>query len=249
MTGINPVIILVHPQLGENIGMCARAMLNCGVTEMRIVAPRDGWPSESAQAASAGATQVIDGAKIFSTTAEAIADLQFILATTIRTRDMVKKAYTPEGATVEIRSRTLDGGQKCGILFGPERSGLENIDIARADGILSIPLNPEFSSLNLSQAVLLVCYSWHIAWLEKTPALSLPPLEGNMAPAPKAAVENLLQHFEAELDRNRFFRSPDMKPTTLRNIHNMFTRMEMTVQDVNTLHGIICSLTGNRFWK
>lgn len=248
MSRNDPVIVLVRPQLGENIGMCARAMLNCNLTELRLVAPRDGWPSESAIAASSGATAVIEGAKIYATTAEAVADLHFTLATTARSRDMVKKAYSPQSATEEIRARSLGKGQKCGILFGPERSGLENIDIAPADAVLNIPLNPDFSSLNLAQAVLLVSYSWHIAGLQ-APPLHPAPQEGNMAPASKGEVENLLRHLENDLDHNNFFRSPDMKPTTLRNIHNMFARMEMTVQDVNTLHGILVALTGKRDWN
>lgn len=245
-----PVIVLVQPQLGENIGMCARAMLNCNLTELRLVAPRDGWPNEAAVAASSGAARVIDNVRVFPTTAEAVADLQFTLATTARGRDLVKKIHTPQSGTAEIRRRALDMGQKCGILFGPERTGLENDDIARADAILNIPLNPAFSSLNLAQAVLLVSYSWHAQAPESpTVPLAAPAAEGNMAPASKGDVDNLLRHIEEELDSHRFFRSPDMKPTTLRNIVNMFTRMEMTVQDVNTLHGILSALTGKRSWK
>lgn len=251
--GVAPVIVLVQPQLGENIGMCARAMLNCNLTELRLVAPRDGWPNEAAVAASSGATKVIDNVRVFATTAEAVADLQFTLATTARGRDLIKKAYTPGTAVGEIRKRLVTLGQKCGILFGPERTGLENDDIARADAILNIPLNPSFSSLNLAQAVLLVSYSWHAAEPGDTAApgapFQTPSPEGNMAPASKGDIDNLLRHIEEELDNHRFFRSPDMKPTTLRNIVNMFTRMEMTVQDVNTLHGIVSALTGKRSWK
>ncbi len=247
MAEAGPAIVLVQPQLGENIGMCARAMLNCGLTELRLVAPRDGWPNPAAVSTCSGAHEVIERAKVFNTTAEAVADLQFVLATTARGRDMTKQIFAPDQAIAEIRRRSAAGGQKCGILFGPERTGLENDDIAMADGILNIPLNPAFSSLNLAQAVLLVAYSWYS--VGEAAVQNLIREEELSPPAAKGDIENLLAHLEDELDQHRFFRSAEMRPTVLRNIRNMFTRMKMTAQDVNTMHGILSALTGKRSWK
>lgn len=235
-----PVVILVAPQLGENIGMCARAMLNCGVTEMRIVNPRDGWPNPAAVSAASGAIKVLEDAKIFSTTAEAIADLEYVFATTARDRAMAKDIYTGEAAAQKIRTF-----EKCGILFGPERTGLENDDIAMADAVLNIPLNPGFSSLNLAQAVLLVCYAWLSS---ENPYSRGDRLEerGDSAPASKGEIENFLAQLEDELDTGNFFRSPDQRPTILRNIRNFFFRAAPTVQETRTLHGIISCLIGKR---
>lgn len=243
-----PVIILVGPQLGENIGMCARAMLNCAVTEMRIVNPRDGWPNPAAVSAASGATEVLDKAKIYASTKEAIADLEFVLATTARTRGFVKEIYSTDAAAKEIRQHNAAGVQKCGILFGPERAGLENDDVVLANAILNIPLNPGFSSLNLAQAVLLTCFSWLSAKnpFEKAPVTTE---MGETAPAQKQEIEMLLAHLEDELAKGDFFRSPDQKPTILRNIRNFFFRAAPTQQDVRTLHGIISCLTGKRSWK
>jgi tRNA/rRNA methyltransferase len=242
-----PVIILVGPQLGENIGMCARAMLNCAVTELRIVSPRDGWPNPAAISAASGAASILDGAKLYTSTKDAVADLSFVLATTARSRDMVKEVYTPEAAAREIRGRT-GAEQKCGILFGPERTGLENDDVACANGILSIPLNPGFSSLNLAQAVLLVCFAWLSAENPFSPK-EITMETGDAAPARKEEVETLLAHLEDELDKGKFFRSPAQKPTILRNIRNYFFRSAPTQQDIRTLHGIVSCLTGKRSWK
>lgn len=241
-----PVIILVAPQLGENIGMCARAMLNCAVTELRLVSPRDGWPNPAAVSAASGAASVLDAAKIYGTTKEAVADLEYVLATTARGRDMVKPVLPPEIAAQEIRSRHRDKTAKCGILFGPERTGLENDDIALADAILNIPLNPGFSSLNLAQAVLLVCFSWLTA--ENPFALAAPPAAHDAAPAAKGEIELLLAHIEDELSKGGFFRSPAQKPTLIRNIRNFFFRAAPTLQEVRTLHGVVSCLTGKRSW-
>lgn len=243
-----PVIILVGPQLGENIGMCARAMLNCAVTEMRIVNPRDGWPNPSATASSAGATIVLDNAKLYTSTKDAVADLEFVLATTARSREMVKEIYSTDSAAKEIRRRNANAVQKCGILFGPERAGLENDDVVLANAILNIPLNPGFSSLNLAQAVLLVCFSWLTADNPFRPDDIVTEM-GDTAPAKKQEIEVLLAHIEDELVKNNFFRSADQKPTLLRNIRNFFFRAAPTQQDVRTLHGIISCLTGKRSWK
>ena len=243
-----PVIILVAPQLGENIGMCARAMLNCAVTELRIVNPRDGWPNPGAVSAAAGATTVLDQAKLYTSAKEAVADLEFVLATTARPREMVKDVYSPEAAAKKIRLHNAGNVQKCGILFGPERAGLENDDVVLANAILNIPLNPAFSSLNLAQAVLLVCFSWLSAQNPFRPEAVATEM-GDTSPAKKEDIEILLTHLEDELVRGDFFRSPDQKPAILRNIRNFFFRAAPTQQDVRTLHGIVSCLTGKRSWK
>ncbi len=247
-TPLAPVIILVGPQLGENIGMCARAMLNCAVTDLRIVNPRDGWPNPSALSAASGAVDVLEKAKIYASTPDAIADLEFVLATTARGRDMVKEIYTAEAAAKKIHALNTSKKQKCGILFGPERTGLENDDIALANAILNIPLNPGFSSLNLAQAVLLVCYSWLSA---QNPFAKgdLVTAMGDAEPAQKGDIENLLTHLEEHLAENGFFRSPDQRPTLMRNIRNFFFRSAPTQQDIRTLHGVFACLLGRRSWK
>lgn len=240
-----PAIILVQPQLGENIGMCARAMLNCAVTELRIVKPRDGWPNDAAVAAASGAIDVLNNAKIFETTKEAVADLEFVLATTARNRDMVKDIYTADAAAKLIHEKNRSGTQKCGILFGPERTGLDNDDVALADAILNIPLNPSFSSLNLAQAVLLVCHTWLAAdnpFKETDVTRAL----GDTSPATKEEIENLVEHLLDELEKGDFFRSPGQKPTLIRNIRNFFFRSGITQQESRTLHGIFVCLTGNK---
>src|SRR6201996_354334 len=192
----DPVIILVEPQLGENIGAAARAMLNCGLTRMRIVRPRDGWPNERAIAAASGADAVIQGAEIFDSTAAAIADLNFVLATTARQRDMVKTILTPEAAAEELHSRAA-ADQRTGILFGPERTGLMNDDIPLADAIVTIPVNPEFASLNLAQSVLLIGYCW---WRIKVNAEPRWLDNGGNRPATKVELENLFGRLEIALE-------------------------------------------------
>lgn len=247
-TPLAPAVILVRPQLGLNIGMVARAMLNCAVTELRIVAPRDGWPNDDAIASSSGATALLDNAKLYNTTAEAVADLEFVLATTARDRGMVKEFYTAEAAGKMIHQKNHGSKtQKCGILFGPERTGLENDDVALANAILQIPLNPSFSSLNLAQAVLLVCYSW----LSADNVFSKGEITvhtGDSAPATKDEIENLMVRLETALDEGRFFRSPDQRPTIMRNIRNFFFRSGATQQDIRTLHGVFANLLGRRTW-
>lgn len=245
---LGPAIILVQPQLGQNIGMCARAMLNCAVTELRIVKPRDGWPNPDAISAASGAVSILDNAKVYETTKEAVADLEYVLATTARERGMVKDICTAEAAAKVIRGKNAAHVQKCGILFGPERTGLENDDVALANAILNIPLNPSFSSLNLAQAVLLTSY----AWLTADNPFRIHEVErtlGETEPAKKEEIENLMSHLEDELDKGGFFRSLQQRPTILRNIRNFFFRSDMTQQDVRTFHGILSCLTGRRSWK
>jgi len=228
--------------------MCARAMLNCAVKELRIVNPRDGWPNPAVVSAASGATIVLDKAKLYTSTKEAVADLEFVLATTARPRGLVKDIYSTDAAAVEIRKRNAGGAQKCGIMFGPERAGLENDDVVLANAILNIPLNSGFSSLNLAQAVLLVCFSWLSV---KNPFRSeeIVTEMGDTSLARKDEIELLLEHIEDELTKGGFFRSPNQKPTILLNIRNFFFRTAPTQQDVRTLHGIVSCLTGKRSWK
>jgi tRNA/rRNA methyltransferase len=229
-----PAIVLVAPQLGENIGMVARAMLNCGVTDLRLVNPRDGWPSEKARDASSGAFSVIDGARVFETTGEAIADLARVYATTARPREMVGRVLTPRAAATEIRGQESAG--RAGVLFGGERSGLANEDVSLADTIVTVPLNPDFTSLNLAQAVLLVAYEWFTAGDDTAPER----LETNFsARATKAELENFVTRLGSVLDAGGFFRSPDMRPSVMRNIRNLFQRARPTDQEVRTLHGVV----------
>lgn len=237
-----PVVILIQPQMGENIGACARAMLNCGLTELRLVDPRDGWPNEKAVSASAGATDVIDGAKLFATTAEAIADLQKVYSTAARVRGMVKDIVTPRRAAHDIRAHAA-AGRLVGILFGPERTGLVNDDIVLSDTMISVPLNPAFSSLNLAQAVLLVAYEWWIAG-DDTPEFYTHT--GQSRAATKAEMLNLFEHLEAALDPTGFFTHPDKKPSMVTNIRNTLQRAHMTEQEVRTFHGIIAALTDRK---
>lgn len=233
----SPTIILVNPQLGENIGMCARAMLNCGVTDMRIVAPRDGWPNDSAISTASGAISILENAKVFNTTKDAIADLEYVIATTARQRFMAKEVLTPNTASKVIREY---GSKKCGIMFGPERTGLENDDICLANAILNIPLNPKFSSLNLAQAVLLVCFSWLNSDNHFEVKQEMDP------PATKQEVDALLTHLETELEETTFFRSEEQKPNMLKNLRTFFHRIQPTSQEIRTLHGAIGSLVGKR---
>lgn len=237
-----PVVILVDPQMGENIGAAARAMLNCGVTELRLVNPRDGWPNERAHAMSSGALDRMPPVQVFSSTAEAIADLHYVYATTARPRDMVKDVFTPRAAADDMRRRH-NQGERIGLLYGAERMGLINEDIALASAVITIPLNPGFSSLNLGQAVLLTCYEWMMTG-DSTPAEQL--ITGDMPSATQGDMNALYQRLESELEERRFFRAPEMKPTVIRNLRAMLVRTRMTQQEVNTFHGIISALTGKK---
>jgi tRNA/rRNA methyltransferase len=237
-----PAIILVAPQLGENIGTAARAMFNCGLTDLRLVKPRDGWPSKKAQAAASGADLVLDKARLFETVEAAIAGLTRVYATTARDRYMVKRVVTPRAAASEIRA-LMAAGEACGILFGPERTGLLNEHIALADTVLNVPLNPAFSSLNLAQAVLLVGYEW-FASADDTPPARL--VTGHSKPAPKERLIRFFEHLEEELDRNGFMRDPEKRPSMVRNLRNLFQRAECTEQELRTLHGVVTSFAGPR---
>ncbi|MFA5120663.1 RNA methyltransferase [Zavarzinia sp.] len=234
-----PVVILVTPQMGENIGTTARAMANFGLSELRLVAPRDGWPNERAFSAASGADWILQEAKVFDTTAAAVADLTHLYATTARDRDMVKPVVTPRRAALEFRA-FLDEGMKPGILFGRERTGLENDDIALAHTILSVPTSPRFWSLNLAQAVLLVAYEWHMLGVD-VPEKFL--RIGQTEPATQAEVQGLVDHLVAELDEANFLKPIEKRPSMIRNIVSFIQRAEPTSQDVRTFRGIVRALT------
>jgi len=230
-----PVIILVRPQLGENIGMAARAMLNCGLSTLRLVSPRDGWPNDKAQRAASGADVVLENAEVFDSVAEAVADLERVVATTARNRELTQRILTPRHAAAEVRG-WIGQGERVGILFGPERTGLENDDMVHADTALSIPLNPQFSSLNVAQAVLLVSYEWAAAG-DATPASRM--AEHATRPATKEELQNLFDHLERALDQSGFLRNKDMRPSMVLNLKALLQRAEMTEQEARTFHGVI----------
>jgi tRNA/rRNA methyltransferase len=234
-----PAIILVAPQLAENIGAAARAMLNCGLTDLRLVRPRPTWPHPRAVAAAAGADAVLDKARVFASTAEAVADLNYVYATTARPREGVRVVVTPRAAAGEIRER-LTRGERSGFLFGPERTGLENDDVNVADALLTVPLNPDFSSLNLAQAVLLASYEWRMSG-DQTAAQQL--VTGRAEAANKDEVLAFFARLEAELDDCGFLRNTEMRPTMIRNIRNIFHRAGLMAHEVRTLQGIVTGLT------
>lgn len=237
-----PAIILVQPQLGENIGTAARAMYNCGLTDLRLVKPRDGWPNKKAVAAASGADTVLDKAKLFDSVEDAIADLRRVYATTARDRYMVKRILTPRSAAGEMRA-LMAAGEGCGILFGPERSGLVNEHIALAECVISVPLNPAFSSLNLAQAVLIVGYEWFAANDETPPAqLAM----GHSKPATKDRLIAFFEHLEEALDDSGFMRNAEKRPSMVRNLRNLFQRAQCTDQELRTLHGVVTSFVGPR---
>lgn len=237
-----PAIVLVEPQMGENIGAAARAMLNCGLTDLRLVRPRDGWPNQKAVSASAGADAVVDAAKVYRNTAEAIADLHVVYATTARRRDMVKPVYTPTAAAREMRTE-MAAGRNAGVLFGRERSGLANHDVMRAQAIVTAPLNPAYSSLNLGQSVLLIAWEWLNAG-DETMAIEHPT--GDSTPAPQKDVEALLEHLDTELDAAEFYRSRDQRPAMQQNLRNIFQRARMTEQETQTLRGVVARMAALR---
>jgi len=232
-----PAIILIEPQLGENIGMVARAMLNCGLTDLRLVRPRDGWPSPQAVNSATGADIVLDNVKLFNKTSDALADLNLIYATTARDRDMTKEIVTPEVAAREIRA--IDS-TRCGILFGGEAKGMKNEDIVLANKIVITPLNPGFTSLNLSQAVLLLAYEWY-KLADDTPDIELRMKDTRLATNEEMLM--LFEHLESELDHHGFLRVKEKRPVMVQNIRNVFQRANMTEQEVRTFRGVIKSLS------
>jgi tRNA/rRNA methyltransferase len=249
-----PAIILVEPQLGENIGFAARAMANFGLRELRLVAPRDGWPNAKACAAAALAERVIREAKLYPSVEAAIADCHFVLATTARVRGMRKPVLTPESGARALAAREAKG-ERCGVLFGPERSGLDNDVLSLADAIVTAPVDPDFASLSLPQAVLLLGYELLKAQGPKPPLGRATPHDGPASeglalggtrPASRAELLGLFEHLEAALDRSGFLRPPEKRPAMVRAIRNMFHRMALTDQDVRTWRGIVASLCRDR---
>jgi tRNA/rRNA methyltransferase len=230
-----PVIVLVRPQLGENIGKAARAMLNFGLREMRLVAPRDGWPNPQAGPAASGADVVLERAQVFATVADAVADCALVYATTVRKRGVTKPVVTPEEAAQAIHA----GPGRSAILFGPERSGLETDDVALARMILTVPINPEFGSLNLAQAVILVAYEW-----SKGQALASPPAVDLDPPAPHEELEGMLGQLDDMLEASGFYFPPDRTPTTKRTLRTLLTKPGWSSQEVRTLRGVLSALDG-----
>ena len=232
MASPDPIIILVETQMGENIGACARAMLNCGLTRLRLVSPRDGWPNERAVAMSADADVVIEGVECFETLSDAVADCTRVFATTARNRSRQIPGLEVADAVREIEGNT---GQSA-ILFGPEASGLDNDMLSHADTLLDFPVNPEFNSLNLAQAVLLFGWEWWRGNAE---------VERNAEPpAPKADLSSFLDRLEKKLETGNFFPSPDLRPETVRNLRALFGRVTPTERELRMLHGVITALGG-----
>ncbi|MBX3582552.1 MAG: RNA methyltransferase [Rhizobiaceae bacterium] len=234
-----PAIILVEPQLGENIGMVARAMANFGLSELRLVNPRDGWPSEKARAAASRADHVVDAAVVYDDLAAALADLNFVYATTARQRDGFKPVRGPVEAGRVLRTRAASG-QRTGIMFGRERFGLYNEEVAMADEIVTFPVNPEYASLNIAQAVLLMSYEWMKSGLgsETDTAFSSPAIQ----PAEKHQLQGLIDHLEAALDARGYFRPAAKKPKMLDNLRAVFTRPGFAEPEIKVLRGILASL-------
>lgn len=234
-----PAIILVTPQLGENIGAAARAMLNCGLTDLRLVAPRDGWPNMAAERAAVGALDLMPPVRVYDELRDAMADLTMVYATTARDRSMVKPIVTARQAAIESRAH-IAGGGKVGFLFGPERTGLLSDDVSLANTLVTVPLNPAFTSLNLGQAVLLIGYEWFQSG-DATPPSQLPL--GGTLPATQAELQNFFAHLERELDACGFLRNAEARPGMIRNLRSMWQRAGLTEQEVRTLHGMIKELT------
>ena len=239
-----PAVILVQPQMAENIGMVARAMLNCALTDLRLVRPRPRWPHPRALAAASGADQVIDKARIFASVEEACADLNFVFAATVRPREIAMRVATPERAAAEMRGHMAQGLGRPGILFGREATGLENDEIVLADAIVTVPTNPAYGSLNLAQAVFAVGHAWYRAGLEVEP--SHLRLGARARPATKDELYRFFAHIEAELDAGQFLRIKHKRPIMVRNLRAMFQRAGMTEQEVRTLRGVIVALARGR---
>jgi tRNA/rRNA methyltransferase len=242
-----PAIILVGPQLGENIGTAARAMLNCGLADLRLVEPRDGWPNEKAVAAASGADLVIDKARVFPDIPAAIADCHHVYAATARPREVVKAVLTPRAAAAEIRAAQARS-ERIGILFGPERWGLTTDQVSFAGQIIEVPLNPAFASLNLAQAVLIVAYEWSLA-ADTTPAKYVPTLEEHGGPTELATQDDILklfEHLERELDESGYLFPPDKRPTMVRNLRSIFLRASLTEPEVRSLRGAVKALVQRR---
>jgi tRNA/rRNA methyltransferase len=232
-----PIIVLVRPQLGENIGKAARAMLNFGLTEMRLVTPRDGWPNPDAGPAAAGADIVLEKAQVFESLADAVADCSHVYATTVRKRGVTKPVVTPEEAAREIHAHP----SRSAIVFGPERSGLETEDVAVARKILTVPINPEFGSLNLAQAVILCSYEW-----SKHQSLASPTVTDLDPPAPQSELDGMMAQLDGMLEKAGYFFPPDRVPATKRTLRNLLTKPGWNSLELRTLRGVLSSLANPR---
>lgn len=233
-----PAIVLVRPQLGENIGQAARAMLNFGLTDLRLVSPRDGWPNPAAGPAASGADSVLADARVFATVADAVADCGDVLATTVRRRDLMLPALDPAAAADRIRAAPV----ATAILFGPERSGLETDDVAFASHILTVPINPEFGSLNLAQSVNVVAYEW-----SKTAGLASPTVREDIdPPAPQGELEGFIAQFDAALVAADYFHPPARTPSTRQTIRTMLTKPRWSSSEVRALRGMLRAIAEPR---
>jgi tRNA/rRNA methyltransferase len=228
-----PVIVLVRPQLGQNIGKAARAMLNFGLTEMRLVAPRDGWPNPDAGPAASGADVVLEKARVYATVQEAIVDCSTVFASTVRRRDLVMPVVDPE----EMASRIAASPARSAILFGPERSGLETEEIALAGAIVTVPINPEFASLNLAQAVILLAYEW-----SKRDELAQPTVKELEPPAPHGELEGLIGQLDEELTSKGYFHPPSRTQATKNTLRTIFTKTGWSSREVKAIRGVVRSL-------
>lgn len=238
MTGATkPVVVLVRPQLGQNIGKSARAMLNFGLTEMRLVAPRDGWPNPDAGPSASGADLVLEQARVFATVAEAIADCSLVFASTVRRRDLVMPVIGPS----EMADAIVASKQRSAILFGPERSGLETEEVALAQSIVTVPINPEFASLNLAQAVILLAYEW-----SKRSALAQPPAKDVEPRAPHGEIEGLISQLDEALQEKGYFHPPSRTQATRNTIRTIFTKTGWSSREVKAVRGILRALVGPR---
>jgi tRNA/rRNA methyltransferase len=228
-----PIIVLVRPQLGQNIGKSARALLNFGLTELRLVAPRDGWPNPDAGPSASGADVVLEQARVFATAQEAVADCSVVYAATVRRRELVMPVIGPEGMAAAITASS----ERSAILFGPERSGLETEEVALANAIVTVPINPKFASLNLAQAVILLAYEWSKRGeLAQPPARDLEPL------APHGEVEGLIGHINEELDAKGYFHPPSRTPATKNTLRTIFTKTGWSSREIKAVRGIIRAL-------
>ncbi|GAA3876473.1 RNA methyltransferase [Celeribacter arenosi] len=241
-TGPTPAFILVRPQMGENIGAAARAMLNFGLDRMRVVSPRDGWPNPKAVAMASGAGRLLDEAGHFGSVPDALADCDYVFATTARPRDITKVVVTPEQAMMQARAITAEGG-KVAVMFGPERAGLENDDVVRANAIVSVPVNPAFPSLNLAQCVLLMAYEWG-RQVTDVPAEVMAMAGTDWAS--QIEVEKLGDHYEEVLDQARFFYPEDKAEVMKTNLRNLWSRMPLTRADIQVFHGMMRQM---KRWK
>lgn len=229
-----PSFVLIRPQMGENIGAAARGMWNFGLDRMRITSPRDGWPNQKAVAMASGAGRLLDEAQLFESTADAVADCEFVYATTARPRGLTKPVMSPEAAMADA-ARRIASGQKVSVMFGPERAGMENDDIALANAIISVPVNPEFASLNLAQCVLLCAYEWRRASTE----IDHERMDAAGEMASQLEVQKLAEHYEDALGKAGFFYPEDKAPHMKTNLRNLWSRMPFTRQDIQILHGVM----------